>query len=59
VIRAGQPAHDLSFPTIPAHLAVVAKRDGLTPLRAGSWDFLVRPVRGVVLVYVAPAVRHG
>jgi hypothetical protein len=59
VIRAGQPAHDLTVPTIPAHLAVVAERDGLTPLRGGSWDYLVRPVGNVNLVYQAPAVRHG
>jgi hypothetical protein len=59
MIRAGQPAHDLSFPTIPAHLAAVAKRDGLTPLRAGGWDYLVRPVGNVNVVYQAPAVRHG
>jgi hypothetical protein len=51
--------HPATVPTIPAHLAVVAKRDGLTPLRGGSWDYLVRPVRGLFVVYQAPAVCHG
>jgi hypothetical protein len=51
--------HAATVPTIPAHLAAVAKRDGLTPLRGGRWDYIVRPVRGLVLVYIAPAVRHG
>jgi hypothetical protein len=49
--------HPATVPTIPAHLAAVAKRDGLTPLRGGSWDYLVRPVDGIFVVYQAPAVK--